>query len=182
MNIYIHNPKAGFDTLIFPSAPKTPTIPFDLQSPHVSTTMDAFGAVYIIENAQQFWAGKSQIVSYWTLHWSVHVELEEILQIPQDSTLSRLDSTLRSFISLCASYHGEKIRLSFQLIDCCVDLVTESYLQSPLQLEHSCDLLMGSELFLFHSERMCDLSLQDAEKVSNFPRSPSGQRLNAKGL
>ncbi|KAK7680378.1 hypothetical protein QCA50_016618 [Cerrena zonata] len=93
--------------------------------------MDVFGAVYIIENAQQFWS-----------------ELEEILHIPQDSTLLRLDSTLRSFISLCASYH-------------------ETYLQSPLQLEHSCNLLMASELFIFHSERMCDLSLQDAEQTTD---------------
>ncbi|CAL1710236.1 unnamed protein product [Somion occarium] len=94
--------------------------------------MDVFGAVYIIENAQQFWS-----------------ELEEILHnIPPDCTLSRLDSTLRSFISLCSSYH-------------------EQYLQSPLQLEHSCDLLLASELFTFHSERMCELLLHDAQRTTD---------------
>ncbi|KAI0783275.1 hypothetical protein C8Q75DRAFT_726427 [Abortiporus biennis] len=88
--------------------------------------MDVFGAVYLISTAQQFWS-----------------ELEEILHIPSDITLSRLDSTLRSFINLCASYH-------------------EQYLQSPLQLEHACELLLGSELFAFHSERMCELLLDDS--------------------
>ena len=34
-------------------------------------------------------------------------ELEEILHIPDDITLSKLDATLRSCISFCAAYHGE---------------------------------------------------------------------------
>ena len=34
-----------------------------------------------------------------------------------------------------------------------------------MQLQHSCDLLLGSELFTFHSERMCDLLLKDAQTV-----------------
>ncbi|KAI0072901.1 hypothetical protein K474DRAFT_1678288 [Panus rudis PR-1116 ss-1] len=95
--------------------------------------MDVFGigAVYIIENAQQFWS-----------------ELEEILHIPPDCTLERLDNTLKSFISLCATYH-------------------EQYLQSPLQLEHSCDLVLQSELFQFHSERMCELLLKDAQETTD---------------
>ncbi|KAH9944901.1 hypothetical protein B0H21DRAFT_745085 [Amylocystis lapponica] len=88
--------------------------------------VDVFGIVYIIENAQQFWS-----------------ELEEMLHIPDGITLSRLDSTLRRFISLCAAYH-------------------EQYLQSPLQLEHACDLLVASELFTFHSERMCEIIVDDA--------------------
>lgn len=37
-----------------------------------------------------------------------------------------------------------------------------------MQLQHSCDLLLGSELFPFHSERMCDLLLQDAQTVRNY--------------
>ena len=41
----------------------------------------------------------------------------------------------------------------------------EQYLQSPLQLEHACDLLLSSELFTFHSERMSELLLQDAQTV-----------------
>ena len=41
----------------------------------------------------------------------------------------------------------------------------EQYLQDPMQLEHACDLLLASELFAFHSERMCDLLLEDAQTV-----------------
>ncbi|KAH8080706.1 hypothetical protein BXZ70DRAFT_960074 [Cristinia sonorae] len=93
--------------------------------------MDAFGAVYIIENGQQFWS-----------------ELEEILHVPSDCTLSRLDSALKSFIKLCSSYH-------------------EQFLQSPMQLEHACDTLLASELFTFHSERMCDLLLDDAKTTTD---------------
>ncbi|KAI0649712.1 hypothetical protein C8Q79DRAFT_1006058 [Trametes meyenii] len=89
--------------------------------------MDEFGIVYIIETAQQFWS-----------------ELEEILHIPDDATLSKLDTTLRGYISFCAAYH-------------------EQYLQSPLQLEHACKMLLGSELFTFHNERMCELLVHDAQ-------------------
>ena len=35
-----------------------------------------------------------------------------------------------------------------------------------MQLEHSCDILLASELFTFHSERMCDLLVQDVREVS----------------
>ncbi|TFK85914.1 hypothetical protein K466DRAFT_600765 [Polyporus arcularius HHB13444] len=89
--------------------------------------MEVLGIVYIIENAQQFWS-----------------ELEDVLQFPPDVTLSKLDSTLRRFISLCAAYH-------------------EQYLQSPLQLDHACDMVLASELFQFHSERMCELMVDDAQ-------------------
>ncbi|KAI0329754.1 hypothetical protein GY45DRAFT_1279051 [Cubamyces sp. BRFM 1775] len=89
--------------------------------------MDVFGIVYIIETAQQFWS-----------------ELEEILHIPEDCTLSKLDATLRRYISFCAAYH-------------------EQYLQSPLQLDYACDMLLNSELFAFHSERMSELLADDAQ-------------------
>ncbi|KAG6333473.1 hypothetical protein ID866_5622 [Astraeus odoratus] len=77
---------------------------------------DELGIVYFIDNAQQFWS----------------------------VTLSLLDTTLRRFVSLCASYH-------------------EQYLQSPLQLEHACQQLLDSELFTFHSERMCELIIEDVQ-------------------
>ncbi|TFK52944.1 hypothetical protein OE88DRAFT_1733924 [Heliocybe sulcata] len=89
--------------------------------------MDVFGVSYFIENAQQFWS-----------------ELEDILRIPHDVTLSQLDATLRRYIQLAAVYH-------------------EQYLQSPLQMEHACQLLLESELFKFHSERMCELLVDDAQ-------------------
>lgn len=43
----------------------------------------------------------------------------------------------------------------------------EQYLQSPLQIEHACDMLLSSELFTFHSERMCERMVDDAQNVSN---------------
>lgn len=44
-------------------------------------------------------------------------------------------------------------------------LSAEQYLQSPLQLEHACQLLLDSELFAFHSERMCELAIDDVQSV-----------------
>lgn len=45
----------------------------------------------------------------------------------------------------------------------------ELYLQSPLQLEHACDFILDSELFAFHSERMCEILIDEAAGVSYFP-------------
>ncbi|KAG1872950.1 hypothetical protein DFJ58DRAFT_406806 [Suillus subalutaceus] len=94
---------------------------------------DDFGIVYLIENAQQFWS-----------------ELDDVLRVPSDgsATLSMLDTALRRFVSLCASYH-------------------EQFLQSPMQLEHACSLLLDSELFVFHSERMCELAIEDVESKTD---------------
>lgn len=75
-------------------------------------------------------------------------EVEDTLRIPPDSSLALLDGTLNRFIQLCASQH-------------------EMYLQSPLQLEHACELLLESDLFTWHSERMRDLLLEDAGKNTN---------------
>ncbi|KAJ7216404.1 hypothetical protein GGX14DRAFT_604625 [Mycena pura] len=73
--------------------------------------------------------------------WS---ELEDILELPKDEahTLFLLDSTLKRYLALCAAYH-------------------EQYLQSPLQLEHACNLIVESELFAFHSERMCEIITEE---------------------
>jgi len=79
--------------------------------------------------------------------WS---ELEDILRVPSDNTatLSMLDAALHRFVALCASYH-------------------EQFLQSPLQFEHACNLLLDSELFVFHSERMCELITEDIKANTN---------------
>ncbi|KAG6898079.1 hypothetical protein C0992_005999 [Termitomyces sp. T32_za158] len=79
--------------------------------------------------------------------WS---ELEDMLHFNQNDipTLAHLDSTLRRSLALCAAYH-------------------EQYLQSPLQLEHACGLLMDSELFRFHSERMCEILVSDLQSQTN---------------
>lgn len=46
-----------------------------------------------------------------------------------------------------------------------IDESTEQYLQSPLQMEHACDLLIASELFQFHSQRMTGILFNDTQKV-----------------
>ncbi|KDQ56797.1 hypothetical protein JAAARDRAFT_36278 [Jaapia argillacea MUCL 33604] len=77
--------------------------------------------------------------------WS---ELDDILHFPSDATLSQLDAALRRFVALCGVYH-------------------EQYLQSPLQLEHAGELLLDSELFKFHSERMCEILLDDSQSSTD---------------
>ncbi|KAF9451097.1 hypothetical protein P691DRAFT_808759 [Macrolepiota fuliginosa MF-IS2] len=74
--------------------------------------------------------------------WS---ELEDVVKLPSNEyqTLSLLDAALRRFLALCTAYH-------------------EQYLQSPLQLEHAFEMLLDSELFEFHSERMCEIIVDDA--------------------
>ncbi|KAJ7628756.1 hypothetical protein FB45DRAFT_834743 [Roridomyces roridus] len=82
--------------------------------------------------------------------WS---ELEDILALPKDEvhTLALLDATLKRYLAFCAAYH-------------------EQYLQSPLQLEHACNLIVQSELFAFHSERMCEIMAEEA-RTNTDPHS-----------
>jgi len=76
-----------------------------------------------------------------------------------------LDSTLRRFLALCATYHGTCLKINWSLS--ADPFTTEQYLQSPLQIEHACNLLVHSELFEFHSERMLEIVVDDAQTVSN---------------
>ncbi|EJD42059.1 hypothetical protein AURDEDRAFT_115206 [Auricularia subglabra TFB-10046 SS5] len=75
-------------------------------------------------------------------------ELEDTLRIPETATLSQIDGRLRLYVSLCATYH-------------------QQYLQTQLQLEHACNMLLDSELFAFHSERMSHLVIDEAVSNSN---------------
>lgn len=79
--------------------------------------------------------------------WS---ELEDIVNLTKEDvpTLEQLDGTLKRYVAFCACYH-------------------EQYLQSPLQLEHACHLILDSELFSFHSERMCDILTKEAQSNTN---------------
>ena len=43
----------------------------------------------------------------------------------------------------------------------------ERYLSTPAQLDHSCQLLLDSDFFAFHSDRSCDLLLQEAKVQTN---------------
>jgi len=49
-----------------------------------------------------------------------------------------------------------------------ISSLVERYLSTPAQLDHSCQLLLDSDFFAFHSDRSCDLLLQEA-KVQTDP-------------
>lgn len=95
------------------------------------------------------------------------VELEDVLCLPEDETptLSLLDATLRRFLVLCATYHGTCRRFHWIGEPFNRWHSIEQYLQSPLQLEHACNMLLDSELFAFHSERMCEIIVDDTQTV-----------------
>lgn len=81
---------------------------------------DDLGIVYLIENAQQFWTGAflgARAACFTALaapliakdrltNLFLCVEIEDILHILPDSTLSVLDATLKRFISFCSGHHG----------------------------------------------------------------------------
>jgi hypothetical protein len=72
--------------------------------------MDGFGIVYLIDNAQQFWSGvfwKGLSRRRALIPLS---ELEDILKIPVNASLSLLDATLKRSISFSASYHGTSLK------------------------------------------------------------------------
>ncbi|KIY49707.1 hypothetical protein FISHEDRAFT_8415, partial [Fistulina hepatica ATCC 64428] len=79
--------------------------------------------------------------------WS---ELEDVLHFPRDMvpTLSQLDAALRRALTLCATYH-------------------ELYLQTPVLMSQACTLVLDSELFAFHSERMCEILLDDIQAATD---------------
>ncbi|KIK63179.1 hypothetical protein GYMLUDRAFT_41504 [Collybiopsis luxurians FD-317 M1] len=101
------------------------------------TMEDDLGIVYLVESESQFWS-----------------ELEDILTLPflpsqPIPTLNQLDLTLRRSLSLCATYH-------------------EQYLSSlPYQMHSACDLILSSELFQFHSDRMLGMILDEAKENTN---------------
>jgi hypothetical protein len=109
------------------------------------------------------------------------LELDDILKIPGNASLSLLDATLKRSMAFCASYHGAcsiPAALLCSLLAC-----AEQYLQSPLQLEHACDFILDSELFAFHSERMCEILSDEAAVVSHGLVSFSrAWRTNAKAI
>ena len=96
--------------------------------------------------------------------------MEDLLTFPQDEaqTLSLLDSTLRRFLTLCSTYHGIALVLRREMwLIARFFHSAEQYLQSPLQLEHAIGMLLDSELFQFHSERMSEIIVQDAQNVTS---------------
>jgi hypothetical protein len=85
------------------------------------------------------------------------------VRMPPDPTLDMLDSALNRFISFCASYHGT-CEHALRLLQY-NDIHIEQYLQTQLQIEHACEILLDSELFTWHSARMTDILLRAACKV-----------------
>ncbi|CUA74248.1 Protein LDB17 [Rhizoctonia solani] len=86
---------------------------------------------YHVDNARQFWA-----------------ELEDIVHIPSNASLNRIDSALRTFTTFCSTYH-------------------EKYLSTPDQLEHAISLLLDSDIFAFHSDRSTEHLTSAAHTETN---------------
>ncbi|WWC87254.1 uncharacterized protein L201_002142 [Kwoniella dendrophila CBS 6074] len=75
-------------------------------------------------------------------------ELELIANIPDSPTLAQLDGTLRLFVTFCAAYH-------------------DTYLTSAAEIQHAVELILESELFTFHYERMVGIIMSDAQENTN---------------
>ncbi|KAK6904097.1 hypothetical protein I203_107611 [Kwoniella mangroviensis CBS 8507] len=75
-------------------------------------------------------------------------ELELIANIPDSPTLAQLDGTLRMFVTFCAAYH-------------------DKYVTSPSDIRHAIELILDSELFTFHYERMVGIIMVDAQENTN---------------
>jgi len=112
-----------------------------------------------------WWALSPGSLCVWT-YSNIASELEDVLKLPSNEfqTLVLLDAALRRFLSLCSAYHGtcippDTIRRNWSAY-------SEQYLQTPLQLEHAFQMLLDSELFEFHSERMCEIIMDDSQAVS----------------
>lgn len=126
---------------------------------------DDLGIVYLIESAQQFWSGE-HIMSP-----GVFIELNSL----QSSRISYdCHSTSRRrcpcwmppcVVSLLFVRHTMARVQHLNYPDLAKTYPTEQFLQSPLQLEHACELILDSELFEFHSERMLDIITDNAQTV-----------------
>jgi hypothetical protein len=76
-----------------------------------------------------------------------------------------LGDSFRCVLPITVSGAVIRLIVVYTVISC-----AEQYLQSPFQLEHACELLLNSELFAFHSERMCEILADGAQSVSNVSR------------
>ncbi|WVQ97728.1 hypothetical protein IAU59_004842 [Kwoniella sp. CBS 9459] len=75
-------------------------------------------------------------------------EIELIVAVPEGATLAQLDNTLRMFVTFCAAYH-------------------DTYLPSIEVMESAISLLLDSELFTFHYDRMIGILMTDAQENTN---------------
>ncbi|EIW68669.1 hypothetical protein TREMEDRAFT_39577 [Tremella mesenterica DSM 1558] len=75
-------------------------------------------------------------------------EIEAILVVPDPPTLIQLDNTLRMFVTFCAAYHAK-------------------YLPTTQDMQNAMSLLLDSELFTYHYERMVGIMMADAQENTN---------------
>ncbi|WWC59109.1 uncharacterized protein I303_101657 [Kwoniella dejecticola CBS 10117] len=114
---------------------------------HAAST-SASGSNGVNEESEQLAGGSMDV------HVRVHSaeqfwhELELIADIPESPTLAQLDGTLRMFVTFCAAYH-------------------DRYLTSPTEIQHAVELILDSELFTFHYERMVGIMMSDAQENTN---------------
>lgn len=103
--------------------------------------------------------------------------------MPDDCTLTQLDNTLRMFVTFCAAYHGalSSSVLSFVKPRCDnrhmptkpLLIPTDEYLSSAQEMYQAIELLLESELYTFHYERMVALMMADALEVRCLSTPPS---------
>ncbi|KAL7423348.1 pre-rRNA processing [Cryptotrichosporon argae] len=75
-------------------------------------------------------------------------EVEAIVDVPDNATLVALDNTLRMFVTFCAAYH-------------------DRYLIGAHEMQHAAGMLLESELFTYHYERMVGLMMAEAQENTN---------------
>ncbi|WVO15752.1 hypothetical protein L204_103414 [Cryptococcus depauperatus] len=75
-------------------------------------------------------------------------ELEAVVTVPSSPTLAQLDNTLGMFVNFCAAYH-------------------DKYLPTQLEMQQAMAMLLDSELFTYHDERMVSIMMTDAQENTN---------------
>lgn len=90
-------------------------------------------------------------------------EIEAILIVPNTPTLTQLDNTLRMFITFTGAYHGELFCRADYTGS--ADPSPDTYLQTIPDMLHAIDMLLHSELFIYHDARMVGIMMADAQEV-----------------
>jgi hypothetical protein len=141
---------------------------------------EGFGIVYIVENGQQFWSGM------WSSHAAIPLCFAGSPLLMYSSMCMCNDWPFMQNSKTCYGCHPSlhypystrpwnvslrsvlptMVRWFSRVCSRIVNLATEQYLQTQLQVEHACELVLDSELFVWHSVRMTDILLRDAVTAS----------------
>lgn len=125
---------------------------------------DEVGIVYLIETAQQFWSGEPYPLDHvltQTLPRTGRRPQASQQRVPDISSSGCCSPTIP--VALFSIPWHVRLR---DTIHRNWSACSEQYLQTPLQLEHAFQMLLDSELFEFHSERMCEIIIDDTQAVS----------------